>query len=281
MKKSSALVIAASALIVGAALGYFIPPLFSGTPEQVSEETDAKTPEKRQPHARTQPARGHDADLNRLRARIKELERQLADATGKAAEPEEETPVKIEDRPQNPFLRNGPPRMPTAAEMRANMEELREKDPARYTQMTNRFARHQQDRLQRVNKRLEILASVDTSRFNEKELQTHEALQDAIVRREELRQMINPQNEDVTEEQRHATFEELRQIDETMRQLETRERNTLLNKAARSFGVSAANAKEMTETIKAIYDATGNSGHHGPPGGGWGRGPGGGRGGRR
>ncbi len=279
--KAQSTVIALAALIVGAALGYFIPPLFSGTPEQASEETDAKTPGKRQSHARTQPARGHDADLNRLRARIKELERQLADATGKAAEPEEETPVKTEDRPQNPFLRNGPPRMPTAAEMRANMEELREKDPARYTQMTNRFARHQQDRLQRVNKRLEILASVDTSRFNEKELQTHEALQDAIARREELRQMINPQNEDVTEEQRHATFEELRQLDETMRQLETQERNTLLNKASQSFGVSAANAKELTETIKAIYDATGNSGHHGP-GGGWGQGgPGGGRGGRR
>ena len=85
--------------------------------------------------------------------------------------------------------------------------------------------------------------------------------------------MVNPQNEDVTEEQRRATFEELRKLDQTMRQLETSERNTLLTKTARSYGVSAANAKEMTETIKAIYDATGG-GHHGPPHGGPG-GPGG------
>ena len=118
-----------------------------------------------------------------------------------------------------------------------------------------------------------ILASVDTSRLSEKELKTHEALQDAIVRREELRQMLNPQNEDVTEEQRKKTFEELRELDQKMHQLETSERNTLLHKTARSYGLSNANAKEMTEAIKAIYDATGGGGgRHGgfggpPPGG--------------
>ena len=272
------IIIAITALLVGAAVGHFIPPLLAKAPAEPVAKSEKPT-ERR--HDRNRAQQDHAADLNRLRARIKDLERQLADATARAAATEEEKPVKAEERPQNPFLRNGPPRMPTAAEMRANMEELREKDPERYAQMTNRFARMQEHRLQRANDRLEILASVDTSRFNEKELQTHKALQDAIVRREELRQMINPQNEDVTEEQRRATFEELRQIDETMRQLETRERNTLLNKAARSFGVSAANAKELTDTIKAIYDVTGSGGHHGPPGGGWGRGPGGGRGGRR
>ena len=277
MNARSTLVVAVPALLAGALLGHFVPAFFSRAPEPAEEE---KTSEKRSARTRTQPSREHDADLNRLRARIKELERQLADATGTAAESDDKTPVKLEERPQNPFLRDGPPRMPTAAEMRANMEELREKDPAKYAQMTNRFARMQEHRLQRTNNRLEILASVDTSRLNEKERQTHEALQDAIVKREELRQLLNPQNEDVTEEQRKATFEELRKLDEKMRQLETRERNTLLTKTARSFGVSAANAKEMTETIKAIYEATGGSGHHGPPGGGPGGPHGGGRRGR-
>ncbi len=264
MNTRSILVVAVPALLAGALLGHFVPAFFSSAPETAEEE---KKPEKRSARTRTQPSREHDADLNRLRARIKELERQLADATGKDAEADDETPVKPEERPQNPFLRDGPPRMPTAAEMRANMEELREKDPAKYAQMTNRFARWQEHRLQRTNNRLEILAAVDTSRLNAKERQTHEALQDAIVKREELRQQLNPQNEDMTEEQRRATFEELRKLDDTMRQLETRERNTLLTKTARSFGVSAANAKEMTETIKAIYEATGGGGHHGPPGG--------------
>jgi len=272
MNARFAILIAVPALLVGALLGHFVPSLLSRAPEPAEGE---KTSEKRSARTRTQPSREHDADLNRLRARIKELERQLADATGTAAESEDETPVKPEERPQNPFLRDGPPRMPTAAEMRANLEELREKDPAKYAQMTNRFARMQEHRLQRTNNRLEILDSVDTSRLNEKELQTHEALREAIVKREELRQLLN---EDVTEEQRRATFEELSKLNETMRQLETRERNTLLTKTARSFGVSAANAKELTETIKAIYEATSGGGHHGPPPGrpggprgGWGR----------
>ena len=70
-----------------------------------------------------------------------------------------------------------------------------------------------------------------------------------------------------------TTFEELRQLDQKMHQLETSERNTLLHKTARSYGLSNANAKEMTEAIKAIYDATGGGGgRHGgfggpPPGG--------------
>lgn len=262
MKAQNAIAVAA-ALLVGVLLGYFVPQLTSTAPEP--ETKAGKATEKRRERNKQQS--DHDADINRLRARIRDLERQLADATGKDAEPDDETPVKPEERPQNPFLRDGPPRMPTAAEMRANMEELREKDPAKYAQMTNRFARWQESRLQQTNHRLEILASVDTSRLNAKERQTHEALQDAIVKREELRQRLNPQNEDVTEEQRKSTFEELRKLDETMRGLETRERNTLLTKTARSFGVSAANAKEMTETIKAIYEATSGS-HHGPPGGG-------------
>ena len=192
--------------------------------------------------------------------------------TAPPADADKETSAEPENRPQNPFLRNGPPRMPTAAEMRANMEELREKDPAKYAQMTNRFARWQENRLQRTNDRLDILASVDTSRLTEKERQTHAALQDAIVRREELRQMLNPQNEDMTEEQRKKTFDELRKLEHEMHQLETSERNTLLTKTARSFGLSKANAKEMTDAVKAIYQATGGEGRrHGfgppPPGG--------------
>ncbi len=255
------------ALLCGALLGYFV---HSAMPE--SEPEQASTTTVRHPRKTTD-----DAELDRLRARIKSLERQLANAAAKpdeapAEEPAEESAVKPEERPQNPFLRNGPPRMPTAAEMRANMEELREKDPERYAQMTNRFARWQEHRLQRTNDRLDILASVDTSRLTPKELQTHEALQDAIVKREELRALLNPQNEDVTEEQRKKTFEELRALDQKMRQLENSERNTLLTKTARSYGLSKANAKEMTEAVKAIYQATGADGHRrgfgGPPPGG-------------
>lgn len=259
----ASLCFALPALLCGVVLGYLVRPA-APEPEQETVNPSAAKPSRK--------ATTDDATLTRLRARIKELERQLADKSALPDEAEEEMSVKPEERQQNPFLRNGPPPMPTAAEMRANMDELREKDPAKYAQMTNRFARWQKNRLQRTNERLDILASVDTSRLNAKERQTHEALQDAIVKREELRQMLNPQNENVTEEQRKQTFAELRNLDQTMQQLETSERNTLLNKTARSFGLSKANAKELVETVKAIYNATGSDGRrHGgfgpPPGG--------------
>lgn len=250
----ASLFFALPALLCGALLGYLVRPAAS-EPERPST---AETPSTQAPRKTTD-----DAALARLRARVKDLERQLAEATAKPAEATEATPVKPEERPPNPFLRNGPPHMPTAAEMRANMEELREKDPAKYVQMTNRFARWQEHRLQRTNDRLDILASVDTSRLTEKELKTHEALQEAIVKREELRQLLNPQNEDVTEEQRKKTFEELRKLDQTLHQLEASERNTLLTKTARAFGLSTADAKEMAETVKAIYQATSGGGRHG------------------
>ena len=258
----ASLCLALPALICGALLGYL------AAPSAPAAEAHDKT------HVADRPSKkAGDTEIARLRARVKELERKLANAAAKPGEDsEEELPQQREERQQNPFLRNGPPQMPTAAEMRANMEELREKDPERYAQMTNRFARWQEHRLKRTNDRLDILASVDTSRLSAKELKTHEALQDAIVRREELRQLLNPQNEDVTEEQRKKTFEELRKLEQEMHQLETSERNTLLHKTARSYGLSNANAKEMTEAVKAIYQATGGGRHGGgfggpPPGG--------------
>jgi hypothetical protein len=253
----ASLCIALPALICGALLGYLVKP----------SAPDAE-PQDNVPAASRPSKKASDTEIANLRARIRELERKLASATATPASEAEELPQQQEERPQNPFLRNGPPHMPTAAEMRANMEELREKDPAKYVQMTNRFARWQEHRLKRTNDRLDILASVDTSRLSEKELKTHEALQDAIVRREELRQILNPQNEDVTEEQRKKTFDELRELDQKMHQLETSERNTLLHKTARSYGLSNANAKEMTEAVKAIYQATGGGGvRHGGHGG--------------
>lgn len=262
MTTQKAIVISAiPALICGVVLGYLVRPA-APQPEPPAEK----------PAQRAKPAATDTAALSRLRSRISELERQLAAATaatGQVAATEEKAPEP--ERPQNPFLRNGPPRMPTAAEMRAHMEELRKADPERYAQMTNRFAHWQEHRLKRTSDRLDILASVDTSRLTEKERQTHDALQEAIARREELRAMLNPQNEDVTEEQRKKTFEELRELDHKMRQLEKEERKTLITKTARSFGLSKEDAKEMTETVKAIYDATGAGDHHWPPFGGRGR----------
>lgn len=247
-----------AALLCGALLGYHIRPA-----------RPAPLQEAEKPAPRAHAAAPDEAAIDRLRGRIRALERQLAAATASNAVAQAEEPAPEPERPRNPFLRNGPPHMPTAAEMRAHMEELRTVDPERYAQMTNRFARWREHRLKRTSDRLDILASVDTSRLSEKERQTHDALQEAIARREELQALLNPQNEDITEEQRRKTFEELRELGHKMRQLEKEERNTLLTKTARSFGLSKADAQEMAETVKAIYNATGAGDHrNGPPFGG-------------
>lgn len=149
-----------------------------------------------------------------------------------------------------------PSHLPSAAEMRARMEELRKKDPARYVQMTNRIARFQASRRQRSNDRLAALSSVDTSGFTAEERQTHETLLAAIARREELNQRIYPQTEGVTEEQRNEAFEELRKLEEKMRNLEARERDSLLLQTARSFGLSSEKSRELVEAIKNVYQAT-------------------------
>ena len=53
-----------------------------------------------------------------------------------------------------------------------------------------------------------------------------------------------------------------------MRQLAQTAREVLLNQTARTFGVKGENAKELVDTVKAVYQATDTWG-------GWGRGPGG------
>ncbi len=250
---------AVPALIAGVAIGYAIHPA-------PSDEKPAAAAERPAPRVKNA---SDESSLNRLRARIRELERQLAEASARQTETRAAEPAAepVSGGPANPFLRGERPRMPTAAEMRANMEELRKADPGRYTQMTNRFAHWQAHRLQRAANRLDILASVNTSGMSDREREVHNQLQDLIARKEELREMLNPQNEDATEDQRKAAFDELRRLEHEMYKLESSERDTLLAQTAASLGLSGSDASEMVETVKAIYQATQSTGHRGLHGG--------------
>jgi len=70
MNTRATLALTVSALLVGVLLGYFIPPLFTGEAEQPVEQTGGKASAK-SPSKGKQPP-GHIADLNRLRARIRD-----------------------------------------------------------------------------------------------------------------------------------------------------------------------------------------------------------------
>ena len=254
MNFKQSLIVALPALLCGALLGYLAAP----APVPVAEpEAKAERP--------TRKARPTTdvAAVSRLRARVAELEKQLAATKAHATA---EKPAETEEKQQAPQRPEGGP-----GDFRTRMEEMAKNDPARFAQMRN-------DHLQRVQGKLDLLASFDTSRMTPRQRETHEKYQEFLAQQTELRDMMRPGGgmEEMSQEERQAAFEQLRSIDEHVHRLANEERDTLLQQAALSTGIRGQAANEAAETFKAIFNAT-EAGMGGP---GMGRGGRGGRGGR-
>ena len=265
MNTRSVLVVAAPALLAGALLGHFVPPLFSSAPAPAERET--KTSERRSARTRTQPSREHDADLNRLRARIKQLERQLAEQDAAASEEPVDQPATNRVEGSRRF---GPPTF-------AELEDMRKNDPERYVQTTNRIAQFRAGWQGRLQNQFDILESADTAHMTEKQRKVHEDYISLLARIDELGEQLNPLA-DVTEEQRRAAGQEMRESWHRLHELQRIERDTLLTQTANALGFRGRKAQEVVQGIKQVYEATGGGGPWGR--GGRGRGPGGGRHGR-
>ena len=266
MKARSTIILAVAALLAGGLLGYYIPRLTAKAPEPETKEE--KVSEKRSARNRSQS--DHENDLNRLRARIRDLEGQLAkrNEESESADPVEQ-PATNRVEGFRPF---GHP--PSAAEMRARFEEMREKDPQHYAQITNNMAQWRARRQERLQNQFDILASADTKHMTKAQRKVHETYQGLLARQEELFEMMNPNNTDVTDEQRDAAMKEMRETGHQLHELQRTERDTLLTQTANALGYKGEDAKEVVNAIKAVYEATGG-GHHGPggpPGGPRGRG---------
>ena len=263
MKAQNAIAVAA-ALLVGVLLGYFVPQLTSTAPEP--EAKAGKATEKRRERNKQQS--DHDADLNRLRARIRDLERQLAEQDAAASEEPVEQPATNRVEGTRRF---GPPTF-------AELEEMRQNDPERYVQETNRIAQFRAGWQGRIQNQFDILASADTAHMTAKQRQVHEDYINLLARIDELGEQLNPLA-DVTEEQRKAAGQEMRESWHKLHELQRIERDTLLTQTANALGFRGRKAQEVVEGIKQVYEATGG----GPwgRGGGRGRGPGGGGRGRR
>ena len=269
MKARFAILIAVPALLVGALLGYFVPPLFTRAPEPASEEDaseEAESSEKRPARVQAQSSRKHDADLNRLRARIKQLERQLAEQDTAASEEPVEQPATNRVEGGRRF---GPPTF-------AELEEMREKDPERYIQTTNRIAQFRAGWQGRLQNQFDILESADTAHMTEKQRKVHEDYKKLLARIDELGEQLNPLA-NVSEEQRKAAGQEMRETWHQLHELQRVERDTLLTQTANALGFRGRDAREVVEAIKNVYEATGGGGPWGRGGRG-GRDPGGGRG---
>jgi len=265
MNFKQSLIVALPALMCGALLGFLAAPTTAPAP---IEEEAAETAEAPKPERQAKPATD-DAALNRLRQRVKELERQLAARSTETAEPIEPST----NRPPEVARREAPP------DFRNRMEDMRMNDPERYTQMTNRFASWRASHIQRVQDRLNLLASMDTSRMSPKQREDHLRYQELVARQTELGDQLRPGGAELSGDERRQMHQQLQQISHELNRLGDVERNTLLQQTALSFGLKGKNASEAVETIKAVYQAT-ESGWGGPGGGRGPGGPGGGRGGR-
>lgn len=260
MKMSQAVVVAL-ALILGAAAGYFVKNEPVGEPSAVRDEEASP---KKVADA------GAGASVEALRARVKELELLLQEATAERALDKSEAESKIAQVREEARRRPGP------GSFRENLERMKAEHPEEFERMRQRMQSWRQRRAERSASRVAFLTSIDTSGMSAEAKKNHEDLVGLIRRQDELEAEMH--REDLSDEERGKLFEEMR---ETGRQLGRRshaERDALLEATARSLGLQGEDAADMTATIKEIYEATdgGFGGRRGGHDGG--RGPGGARG---
>lgn len=222
------------ALIAGVAIGYFVSPQ-SAPAVAVSEEVAA-------PRS-TLPDVGESSSLAALRARIKDLEAQLV----------EKRRVETAERTE---VRERGPRMGAAngRSRREWVENLKKENPQAYTAMTNGIARSNRERLERHQKKLDFLSTIDTSRMSASARSVHGALQELITSRETMDEGINWEN--MSDDEMHSQMEKRREIEGKIAELSAIERKNLIQEAAKELGFQGENAKGFADTIQEIYDAT-------------------------
>ena len=253
-KRWGASFLAAAALLAGVALGFCFGAATSATPEQTKAEREDAA---KRPLADV----GESASVKALRAQVADLKRRLAAAQATAAATNEVAVAASNDG-------RGQPR----GDPHEWMEDLKKNDPERYAQMTNRFARFRRRRLERQQRNLDFLASVDTSRMSASAKKTHAALQDAIARREELEEKIH--QEGISDSERQELWGQIMAADRELRRLRHAERNNLFEATANALGFEGDDAREIVGTLKEVVESTENSWRRmGPPPGGGG-GPG-------
>lgn len=246
-----------AALIAGTAIGFFVRP----QPEKAAETAPAPAPER----ATRIEDKGDAATLAALRARVRELEARLAKARDNDEELVSNAVERLEVARRDRRREDGP---------REWMADLQQRDPERFAQMTNSFARWRQERKTQQAERASFLASVDTSRMSPAARKTHADYQNLLARREAIEEKLHDM--DLSDEERREVFEEMASVGREMRQTRSAERQVLLREVARAVGLDGETASDLVQTVGEVYEATEDvhPGHGGPGRGDRGRGPG-------
>jgi len=235
------------ALLAGVAVGYFVRE--GGESAGPREDSPAAV---RRERGGTVADEGDAATIRALRRRIADLERRLAVASSAGAASASNA-VAVAQRPARPGGGRGG--------FRDWLDNLKKSDPARYAQETNRLAGWRRMRAERARSTLDFLASVDTSGMGEAARKVHADLQAAVARREELEDQLRQEN--LTDEQRQRLFREMREVHRDLMRLNGEERANLIAETAKALGFEGDDAKEVSDTIQEVINATG--GGFGPP----------------
>lgn len=234
------IIIVVAAAAVGAAGAWFLKP---------TEQVKAAPAKVQQHAARVAEVAPAAADVTPLQKRIKELEEELAAATNK----EEVAAAPAPHRPSN---------------FNERMEEMKVKDPERYAATTNRMAQMRNAHHEDAIKRLEFLVGIDTRGMSKQELENHEALQETIVRLDEMGAKMMAGT--MSNEERMKAWGETMTLWQQMGDMAEKERKVLLRQTAKALGTDA---RDFTATINSIIDSTSalpnnwrrgfGGGHHG------------------
>lgn len=246
------------ALIVGVAVGYMFNPSVE-VPDHAAKAEKAKGAVRDD---------GEAASLGALRARIAELESELARRhDGKSSE---EKSVERGDGRREPAGMAGM----SPKEWR---EKMKKDNPEQYARITNGMARIRRDRQERAQRKADFFASIDVSRMPAEARKVHEELQDLIAKREEFEQKMQQLHEseaDFSREEIGQAFREMHETGERIRELSAKERDNLMVETARNLGFDDDDSAEVAAVFKEIIENTdsgwggfGGHGRHGGPGG--------------
>lgn len=211
-----------------------------------------------------------EADLvPQLRRRIEELEARLKESEQESAK-EVSDGASVDGGPRRDGFRErrgerrfGPP-------TEEELEKLKVEDPEQYTRTTNRIARmerHFTSMMKREAEKRDIIANIDTSLLTTEQQAVHARFQELQNAMDEMRSSFRPDDESLSDEDRRANFEAMRQLERELREAAQDERTALLTAAAGTVGLEGDDAADFVDTIKAVYEATqtGRGGPGGPP----------------
>lgn len=229
----------AATLFVGCALGYFLKPAAVEAPAEPERDAAVPAVAVKKPGDNT----------NRvLRARIRELESQLAAAVGGEGKTNTAEAIATENNP------------PRREDWRERMERFRRDNPEGFARMEKRRQEFMQRRAERAKSKLEFLGSLDTAGMTEKQKSNLRRLQELVARRDELESSATQEAiMNSTEEERREFFAEMREINREMHAANEQARDALLDQTAKALGYEGDDAKEVVSVIKEIYEHTDNS----------------------